>query len=353
MSEKPLISEECSAWLASKKYILQKFSNFFQVWFKNRRAKCRQQVSQAKDAANSNAGTNSNNNKTNIKSETKSPNSKNNSSGGITAVPSETSPASSLTGSECATPGSAGHLDHVPNNISSVHSSVSGLPPPPPLLMQPINSFSLNNHSHHGAGGGGHHIPAGLHQGHDPYADPQTPSPYNNHWVPTGNLGAPGSNDLQPPTRSPSSSTSLVMQVKASNVSPPHGSPGGPSPAGGGSAVDLACEHCGKTFSDRSMLKTHVAEVHPWTVSAQAAAAAGHTTAASAMTHQSYPHVPTYHHPNPYYPSPEMQSLAYFGGQHQYGMAANTAAHMFRSEYVDAYQQAAHAADASGLYQRL
>ena len=97
------------------------------------------------------------------------------------------------------------------------------------------------------------------------------------------------------------------------------------------------------------MLKNHVAEVHPWTVSA-AAAAAGHTTAA-AMTHQSYPHVPTYHHPNvPYYP-PEM-GLAYFGGQHQYNMAANTAAHMFRSDYVDAYQQAAHAADA-GLYQRL
>ena len=309
--------------------------NFFQVWFKNRRAKCRQQVSQAKDSANS-SNANSNNNKTNIKTETKSPNSKNNSS--ITAVPSETSPASSLTGSECATPGSAG-LDGVPNSLS--HNSA--LPPPPPLLMQPINSFSLNN-SHHG---GGHHA-AGLHQGHDPYADPQTPSPYNNHWVPTGNLA--GSNDLQPPTRSPSSSTSLVMQVKASNVSPSTGSPG-PSAAGAGGS-DLACEHCGKTFSDRSMLKNHVAENHPWTVSA-AAAAAGHSSAAAAMTHQSYPHVPTYHHPNPYYP-PEMGlASAYFGGQHQYNtMAANTAAHMFRSEYVDAYQQAAHAADA-GLYQRL
>ena len=196
-------------------------------------------------------------------------------------VPSETSPASSLT-SECATPSSAG-LDN-----SHLGPAVN-LPPPPPLLMQPVNSSSLN--SSHDLGGP---HSQGPHHG-DPYGDHQTPSPYNNFWgaAAAGSMGV----------GSPSSATSLNLQVKAANVSPPGGSPQG----------------------------LGVPPTSASAAAAAAAAAASHTTAA--MTHQSYH--PTYHH-NPYYPG--AMDFAYLGGQ-QFNMV-NSAAMYARSDAYDAYQQA-------------
>ena len=158
--------------------------------------------------------------------------------------------------------------------------------------MQPLNSSSLNS-SHDLVG---HQGPA---QHADPYGDHQTPSPYNNFWPHATSGAATGGgnigNDL---TRSPSSSTSLVMQVKASNVSPPGGSPQG-TPTSTASAAAAA-----------------------------AAAAAGHSTA---MSHQSYP---TYHHHNPYYPGYPGMDLAYFGGSQQYNMA--NSAFMGRPDLYDA-----------------
>jgi len=261
-----------------------------QVWFKNRRAKCRQQHAQSKDssnATNSNSNTSNNNKTPSIKTEAKSPSSKS-----IT-IPSETSPASSLT-SECATPSSAG-LENTNHLASSAN-----LPPPPPLLMQPLNSSSLNS-SHDLVG---HQGPAQ----HDPYGDHQTPSPYNNFWPhATSGATAGGGNIGNDLTRSPSSSTSLVMQVKASNVSPPGGSPQG-TPTSTASAAAAAA----------------------------AAAAAGHSTA---MSHQSYP---TYHHHNPYYPGYPGMDLAYFGGSQQYNMAGSA----FMRQQHDLY-------DAEGRYHQL
>ena len=111
---------------------------------------------------------------------------------------------------------------------------------------------------------------------------------------------------------SPSSATSLNLQVKAANVSPPGGSP-----------QSLGVPHTSASAA-----------------AAAAAAAASHTTAA--MTHQSYH--PTYHH-NPYYPG---MDFAYLGGQ-QFNMA-NSAAMYARSDAYDAYQQATSEA---GRYQLL
>ena len=217
-------------------------------------------------------------------------------------------------------PGGAGggHLGGGQTGLGSGAGGLGCLPPPPPLMLQPqqLNSSSLNNHDLVG-----HHT--------DPYGDASNTasSPYQNHfWTPqnngtggggAGNSGGGGVNikyengsnlDLNN-RHSPvtSSQTSLVMQVKASNVSPPMGSPHSPAPMGSAQATAAA---------------------------AAAAAAASHPMA----VHQSYP---TYHHhPNPYYPTMNPADLAYFGGQ-QYNMATNSAAAMFRSDAYDAYQQAA------------
>ena len=185
-----------------------------------------------------------------------------------------------------------------------------------------MNSSSLNHDL-------GHHS--------DPYGDASnTASPYqNNFWAPHnggGNSGASGGNggagvnikyenstaNLDLNRHSPvTSSTSLVMQVKASNVSPPIGSPHSPTAA----------------------------------AAAQAAAAAAAAAASSHhMSHQSYP---TYHHhPNPYYPT-VAADLAYFGGQ-QYNMAAaNSAAAMFRPDTAAAYDAYQQAASRDGHYHQL
>ena len=102
-----------------------------------------------------------------------------------TSLPSETSPASSLTSD--STPG-------------TMDSQAQLLPPPPPLLMgQNTSSHSLDSLGGHSAAS-------------DPYAETKyetsQASPYNNFWTPQISENSPG----------------VTLQVKAS-VSPPGGSP--------------------------------------------------------------------------------------------------------------------------------
>ena len=102
-----------------------------------------------------------------------------------TSLPSETSPASSLTSD--STPG-------------AMESQAQLLPPPPPLLMgQNTSSHSLDSLGGHSAAS-------------DPYAETKyetsQASPYNNFWTPQISDNSPG----------------VTLQVKAS-VSPPGGSP--------------------------------------------------------------------------------------------------------------------------------
>ena len=313
---------------------------FFKVWFKNRRAKCRQIAAQSKEASASTGSGNASGAGSGAAGKTQTPTSGANKpvkqlgnngtgntnprttiAGSTTAIPNcETSPASSMASGDHPDIGpgggaGGGHFGGGQTGLGSGAGGLGCLPPPPPLILQPqqLNSSSLNNHDL-----GGHHT--------DPYGDASntTGSPYQNHfWTPqnngTGGGGATGNgggvnikyengvsnldlNNRHSPVTS--SQTSLVMQVKASNVSPPMGSPHSPAPMG----------------------------------SAQAAAAAAAAAASHPMAvHQSYP---TYHHhPNPYYPV-NPADLAYFGGQ-QYNMATNSAAAMFRSDAYDAYQQAA------------
>lgn len=135
-------------------------------------------------------------------------------------------------------------------------------------------------------------------------------TPYSNFWTPLNgnNCGNNGLGDMTSRSPSAASSTSLVMQVKAANVSPPSGSP-------------------------------HHATSSPASAAAAAAAAAA---ASHHMHQQAYS---TYHHPS-YYPGVD---LSYFGGQinqqytsaaHMSAAAAANQASMFRTSDYDAYSAA-------------
>jgi len=262
-----------------------------QVWFKNRRAKCRQQSSQQGSGKSSDSTSNNNSKLGTPKSSSKNQNPPLKTNIPTTASMAETSPASSLTGSETTSTTATTALDGVAN-----------IPPPPPLLHPHHNSSSLDISSHSGSLGG-HENPYET-----KYENNQ--SPYHNFWTP----------QIQSGSGNGGGGNAISLEVKAS-VSPPGGSP-------------ISCSTPSSSHVQAAPLNSHVQ-------------AMSHQS----YVHPTYHGV--YH--NPYHPASMDLAYFGAGQNYNMAAAsaANSAsAAMFRSDAYDAYQQAA-SASTEGRYQLL